>query len=80
MAPDSSRLQPLPDTSALIPQLPRRSRPVLIIGAGGIVRTAHLPAYAKVPFPVIGIVDTVRERAESLAGEHGVARAFQSIE
>ena len=50
-----------------------------MIGAGGIVRSAHLPAYAKARFPVIGIVDEIQERAESLAAEAGIERAFASV-
>jgi predicted dehydrogenase len=30
----------------------------VIIGAGGIVRNAHLPAYRKAGFPVAAIVDS----------------------
>jgi predicted dehydrogenase len=72
--------QSLPDTASITPQLPKRPRPVLIIGAGGIVRTAHLPAYAKAGFPVIGIADQVPERAESLARERGIPRAFANVD
>jgi len=31
---------------------PRNLRPIVSIGAGGIVRDAHLPAYKKAGFPV----------------------------
>jgi predicted dehydrogenase len=80
MVSDSSQPQSLPDTAAITPQLPRQPRPVLVIGAGGIVRTAHLPAYSKAGFPVIGIADEIPERAESLAKEHGISRAFGSVD
>jgi len=36
---------------------PKQVRPIVIIGAGGIVRAAHLPAYEKAGFPVIGLMD-----------------------
>jgi len=48
--------------------LPSASRPIVIIGAGGIVNDAHLPAYRKAGFPVAGLYDLDRERAETLAG------------
>ena len=36
---------------------PSRLRPIVIIGAGDIVRDAHLPAYRKAGFPVAGVFD-----------------------
>ncbi|HPU57778.1 MAG TPA: gfo/Idh/MocA family oxidoreductase, partial [Verrucomicrobiota bacterium] len=43
---------------------PSRPRPIVIIGAGGIVRDAHLPAYRKANFPVAGIYDLNPAAAE----------------
>ncbi len=80
MASDSSQSRALPDTATITIQRPRRPRPVVIIGAGGIVRTAHLPAYAKAGFPVIAIADEVPERAESLARERGIQHFFGSVD
>jgi predicted dehydrogenase len=57
---------------------PKNVRPVVIIGAGGIVRDAHLPAYKKAGFPVIGLLDKSRERAEELALQQGIERTFRS--
>ena len=37
--------------------LPRTERPIVIVGAGGIVRDAHLPAYRLAGFRVHGICD-----------------------
>ena len=39
--------------------------PIVSIGAGGIVRDAHLPAYRKARFQVHGIYDLVRDRAQT---------------
>ena len=36
-------------------ELPRNPRPIVILGAGGIVHDAHLPAYRKAGYPVFGI-------------------------
>jgi len=35
--------------------LPSAPRPIVVIGAGGIVRDAHLPIYRRLNFPVAGI-------------------------
>src|SRR6187402_2075734 len=59
--------------------VPSRPRPVVIIGAGGIVNDAHLPAYRRIGFEVSGIFDVNRERGESTARTWGVARAFGSL-
>jgi predicted dehydrogenase len=58
---------------------PRNPRPIVVIGAGGIVRAAHLPAYEKAGFPVIGIMDELAERAEALAAERNISRTFQTV-
>jgi predicted dehydrogenase len=52
--------------------LPRTRRPIVIVGAGGIVRDAHLPAYRIAGFPVHGICDLDHAKAEAVAGEHGI--------
>ncbi len=47
------------------PKLPRRmDHGIGIVGAGGIVNYAHLPAYKKAGFKVVGITDRNREQAE----------------
>jgi predicted dehydrogenase len=58
---------------------PRQPRPIVIIGAGGIVRDAHLPAYARYGLPVHAIVNRTLERAQSLATQYGVARASADL-
>ena len=59
---------------------PRKPRPIVILGAGGIVRTAHLPAYAKAGFPVIALADRAPGSAAALAATAGIAHAFDSVE
>ncbi len=61
------------------PALPRVPRPIIIIGAGGIVRDAHLPAYHKAGFPVAGIHDLNQERASKLAAKFGIERVYPSL-
>ena len=61
------------------PLLPSEEHPVIVIGAGGIVRDAHLPAYQKAGFRVFGICDPARERAERLAHTYGIPQVFDSV-
>jgi predicted dehydrogenase len=46
--------------------------PIVLIGAGGIVQNAHLPAYRKGGLPVVAIVDQRAERARELATQWGI--------
>jgi predicted dehydrogenase len=46
---------------------PAKKHPIHVIGAGGIVRDAHLVAYRKAGFQVASIFDPNRERAIALA-------------
>ena len=57
---------------------PKTPRPITIIGAGGIVRDAHLPAYRIAGFPVDGICDLDPVRAKALANEYGIRRVYES--
>src|SRR5580704_16894589 len=60
------------------PPRPKSPRPIVNIGAGGIVRNALLPAYAKAGFPVIAISDPAPNTAANLARDFNVARFFTS--
>ncbi|MGA2793674.1 MAG: Gfo/Idh/MocA family oxidoreductase [Roseiarcus sp.] len=59
---------------------PSHPKPIVIIGTGGIVKDSHLPAYRKAGFPVAGLFDIDRPRAEALAREWGVPRVFATLE
>lgn len=61
------------------PPVPERPRPILCIGAGGVVRDAHLPAYRKAGFEVFGLVDLDREKAAALARESGVPNVYSDL-
>ena len=76
---DASYMETLPDLPPIQMPRPKQPRPIIVIGAGGIVRAAHLPAYAKASFPVIGIMDAVAECAESLAAERGIPHTFGTV-
>ena len=51
----------------------------MIIGAGSIVRTAHLPVYRAMELPIAGIFDIRREAALEAAASFGVPRVYDSL-
>ena len=61
------------------PLLPQTSMPIIIIGAGGIVGDAHLPAYKKAGFAVLGITNRTREKAEKLAAQYHIPHVYHSV-
>ncbi|MDQ0966034.1 putative dehydrogenase [Flavobacterium sp. W4I14] len=61
------------------PQLPHSKQPIIIIGAGGIVADAHLPAYKIAGFEVHGIVNRTKERAQKLADAFGIPNVYHSV-
>ncbi len=58
---------------------PSRAAPIAIIGAGGIVNDAHLPAYRMAGFEIAGVFDIDADRAQALAGKWDL-RAFGSLD
>jgi len=63
----------------MIAQLPSEKRPIYIIGAGGIVNTAHLPAYQIAGFNVQGIFDTAVEKAKATAEKFSIPKVFSDL-
>jgi predicted dehydrogenase len=59
--------------------LPSRPRPIVIIGAGGIVRTAHLPVYRRLHFPVAGVYDINADASRETARRFDVPKVFSSL-
>jgi len=59
---------------------PKKPVPIIIIGAGGIVRDAHLPAYTSAGLEVFGIVNRTLSKAQALAQQYGVPHVFDSVE
>lgn len=64
--------------SAAQPPLPKHPRPICIVGAGGIIQSAQLPAYAKAGFPVLAISDQQSGKAAEVAAKFGIPHAFDS--
>ena len=59
--------------------LPALARPIVIIGAGAIVRTAHLPAYARLGFPIAGVFDIAPDTARATARQAAVRTVYASL-
>lgn len=59
---------------------PSAPKPIVIIGAGSIVRDAHLPIYRRLGFPVAGIFDVNHDAARERARGFGIERVFESLE
>ena len=59
---------------------PRRPRPIVVIGAGAIVRSAHLHAYARLALPIAGFYDVDRDRARETAAAVSGAEVFPTLD
>src|ERR1700756_4874292 len=60
--------------------LPRHPLPIILIGAGGIVNDAHLPAYKIAGFWVAGIYDIDREKALRTAQRFDIPLVYYTLE
>lgn len=61
-------------------QLPSQKQPIYIIGAGGIVNDAHLPAYKIAGFNVQGIFDINLEKAIKTKEKFSLPTIFKSLD
>jgi predicted dehydrogenase len=70
------------DPSSLRQDWPKPSapRPIVTIGAGSIVGDAHFPAYHKAGYPIAGIFDLDRARAQEVASRFHVEKVFSTLE
>lgn len=59
--------------------LPTQPRPIVFIGAGGIVNDAHLPAYQQINLPVAGVFDVDATRARATADRFGLPTVFATM-
>jgi predicted dehydrogenase len=58
---------------------PAAPRPIVVVGAGGIVRSAHLPAYRALGFPIAGLYDVRADAARATADAFAVGTVFPSL-
>ena len=62
------------------PPMPEKPRPIVIIGAGGIVNDAHLPAYRMAGFKVAGIFDLDPARAQRTAAAFEIPTVYRTLD
>jgi predicted dehydrogenase len=62
------------------PALPANPRLIVSIGAGGIVRAAHMPAYRKAGWKVASVFDADRTKADALARDFDITRVCASLD
>ena len=67
------------DISDQIPLPPKHDAGIAIVGCGGIVNYAHLPAYRAHRLNVVACFDADRAAAEKTAAEHAIPRIAASL-
>jgi predicted dehydrogenase len=71
-------MAPVPDLLQAWPR-PSRPRPIVCVGAGGIVESAHLPAYRRIGLFVVGLYDIDAKRAKRVAAGFEVPKVYGSL-
>ena len=62
-------------------ELPKKPLPIVIIGAGSIIKDAHLPAYSMANFKVKGIYNKTKSKAEALKKEFDIVeKTYDTLE
>ena len=51
-----------------------------VVGCGGIVQYAHLPAYKKAGFRSVAVYDIDKDKAEAVAQEFNIPNAYDSLD
>lgn len=59
---------------------PKKPLPIVVIGAGGIVENAHLPAYRRLGLLVKGVFDTNVAASRARAERFSIATVYDSLE
>ena len=59
---------------------PSNALPILFIGAGGIIRNAHIPAYNKLGLDIDGVYDLNNENAKTLAKDFNLKNIYNSLD
>ncbi len=58
---------------------PKKPKPIIFIGSGGIVRSAHLPAYLEQGYEVAGTYDVNPKTAFALAKDFSIPKVYESL-
>ena len=61
-------------------QKPSESLPVIFIGAGGIIRNAHIPAYKNLGLKIKGVYDINLEVSEKLSKDFSINNVYSNLE
>lgn len=63
------------------PEMPKdvKARKIMIVGAGGIIKDAHLPAYNLAGYEVAGIYNRTVKKARALADEFGIPAVYEDL-
>ena len=69
-------LDPPPNQKPVLPQPPR---PIVAIGAGGIARDAHQPAYRVAGFATVSVFDSDAGKAAAFARDFGIPRSLPTL-
>ena len=59
---------------------PSKSLPIIFIGAGGIIRNAHLPSYNKLDLNIDGVYDLNSETAKNLAKDFNIKNIYKNLD
>lgn len=73
----------LPELLSRIPQrwpMPKRPRPIIFLGCGGIVESAHLPAYRAAGLPVLGVYDIRPKQSQRIARRFSIPNVFETLD
>jgi predicted dehydrogenase len=73
------RLLPIASAARVTVPAAHRRR-IAVIGAGGIVDVAHLPAYRAHSLDVVGLYDVNQATAHDVAARHGIATVYDSVD
>ena len=58
---------------------PVKSLPIVFIGAGGIIKNAHIPAYKSLGLKIEGVYDLMIENAKNLANEFSITNVYDTL-
>ena len=59
---------------------PSTSLPIIFIGAGGIIKNCHIPAYKNLSFKMQGVYDLNQDSAKKLSDEFNIPNIYNSLE
>ena len=59
---------------------PSTSLPIIFIGAGGIIKNCHIPAYKNLGFKMQGVYDLNQDSAKKLSNEFNIPNIYNSLE